>query len=51
MIRLPRQSSVFPRNTAARIKANAWGSQWKQLRAPATLLRNATHDALRTLRD
>ncbi|MDT0506504.1 hypothetical protein [Novosphingobium sp. MMS21-SN21R] len=50
MIRLPRQSSAFPRNTATEIKANAWGSQWKQLRAPATLLRNATRDTLRTLR-
>lgn len=50
MIRLPRQRPAFPRNTAAEAKVNSWGSQWKQLRAPAMLVRNAMRDTLRTLR-
>lgn len=50
MIKLPRHRPPFPRPAAPQPKANAWGSQWKQLRAPATLLRNAMRNGLRTLR-
>lgn len=49
MIRLPRHSAEFPRQAAPQVPANAWGSQWKQLRRPVSFVRNAMHDGLRTL--
>jgi hypothetical protein len=33
MIKLPTEHRDFPRSTGTLPPANAWGSQWKQLRA------------------